>query len=78
MKRTKDSRGDSKIGLDRVYALLEAYRSGRLRGEKMPEEENPGLDRGKSGKLYLFYTSHGAQLSEKLLYLMGMRQQSLA
>ncbi len=55
MKSTKADRVENRIGLDRVYALLEAYRSGRLGGEKMPEEENPGLDRG-SLENYIYFT----------------------
>lgn len=31
--------------LDKVYALLEAYKSGRLGGKKMPEDENPVLEK---------------------------------
>lgn len=30
--------------IEKVYALIEAYRAGRLGGEKMPEDENPALD----------------------------------
>lgn len=28
-----------RIEIDKVYALLDAYKSGRLGGEKMPEDE---------------------------------------
>lgn len=41
--------------ISRVYALMEAYRSGRLGGEKMPEDENPALDRG-SKENYIYFT----------------------
>jgi len=41
--------------INRVYALLDAYKSGRLGGEKMPEDENPGLDK-KSKENYLYFT----------------------
>ena len=34
-----------RIEIDKVYALLDAYKSGRLGGEKMPEDENPALDK---------------------------------
>ena len=37
--------------INKVYALLEAYRSGRLGGERMPEDENPALDKA-SGENY--------------------------
>lgn len=43
------------IKMDRVYALVEAYRSGRLGGEKMPEDENPALDRA-SKENYIYFT----------------------
>lgn len=41
--------------LDTVYALLEAYKSGRLGGEKMPEDENPVLEK-LSCENYLYFT----------------------
>ena len=41
--------------INRVYALLEAYKSGRLGGEKMPEDENPALDKGTKEN-YLYFT----------------------
>ena len=41
--------------IKKVYALLDAYKSGRLGGEKMPEDENPGLDK-KSKENYLYFT----------------------
>ena len=34
------------LAIDKVYALVSAYKSGRLGGEKMPEDENPMLDKG--------------------------------
>ena len=40
------------IDINRVHALVDAYKSGRLGGEKMPEDENPGLDK-KSKENYL-------------------------
>lgn len=43
------------IDINRVYALVDAYKSGRLGGEKMPEDENPGLDK-KSKENYLYFT----------------------
>lgn len=55
MKRAKGNKADNKVVMDRIYALLEAYRSGRLGGEKMPEEENPGLERG-SLENYIYFT----------------------
>lgn len=42
------------IDINRVYALVDAYKSGRLGGEKMPEDENPGLDK-KSKENYLYF-----------------------
>ena len=41
--------------INKVYALLAACKSGRLGGEKMPEDENPGLDKS-SNKNYLYFT----------------------
>lgn len=41
--------------LDKVYALLEAYKTGRLGGEKMPEDENPALEKS-SCENYLYFT----------------------
>lgn len=41
--------------LDRIHALLEAYQSGALGGEKMPEDENPALDR-ESKENYTYFT----------------------
>lgn len=55
MKNKKGNRTDSRVEMDRIYALLEAYRSGRLGGEKMPEDENPGLDR-ESPENYIYFT----------------------
>lgn len=40
---------------NQIYALLEAYKAGRLGGEKMPEDENPGLDKS-SNENYLYFT----------------------
>lgn len=43
------------FNIEKVYALLEAYKSGKLGGEKMPEDENPAL--GPSTKEnYLYFT----------------------
>ncbi len=39
----KENSMNDQIG--RVYALLAAYRAGRLGGEKMLEDENPALDK---------------------------------
>lgn len=44
-----------RIEIDKVYALLEAYKSGRLGGKKMPEDENPALDKS-SKENYLYFT----------------------
>lgn len=41
--------------LHKVRQLMAAYQSGLLGGEKMPEHENPGLDRG-SKENYLYFT----------------------
>ncbi len=43
------------IDINKVHALMDAYKSGRLGGEKMPENENPGLDK-KSKENYLYFT----------------------
>lgn len=43
------------VDIEKVYALLEAFKAGKLGGEKMPEDENPLLD--KSAKeMYLYFT----------------------
>ncbi len=41
--------------INKVYALLEAYKSGKLGGGKMPEDENPALDKGAKEN-YLYFT----------------------
>lgn len=41
--------------INKVYALLEAYKSGTLGGEQMPEDENPLLDKS-SKENYLYFT----------------------
>ena len=41
--------------INRIYALLDAYKAGNLGGEKMPEDENPALDRGTKEN-YLHFT----------------------
>lgn len=41
--------------IDRVYALMSAYKEGKLGGEKMPEDENPHLDR-TSKENYTYFT----------------------
>ena len=41
--------------VEKVYTLLDAYKSGRLGGEKMPEDENPALDRSAKEN-YLYFT----------------------
>lgn len=41
--------------ISKVYALLEAYNSGKLGGEKMPEDENPALDQS-ARENYLYFT----------------------
>lgn len=43
------------IDINKVYTLVDAYKSGKLGGEKMPEDENPGLDK-KSKENYLYFT----------------------
>jgi len=40
---------------DKIYKLLELYKAGILGGEKMPEDENPGLDI-HSKENYLYFT----------------------
>lgn len=44
----------SKI-LARIYSLIEAYKSGLLGGSKMPEHENPGLEKD-SKENYMYFT----------------------
>ncbi|MBQ7781161.1 MAG: hypothetical protein IJ405_03975 [Lachnospiraceae bacterium] len=41
--------------INKVYALLEAYKSGSLGGEKMPEDEKPALDKSAKEN-YLYFT----------------------
>lgn len=41
--------------INKVYALIDAYKSGKLGGEKMPEDENPTLDKS-SKENYLYFT----------------------
>ena len=41
--------------INKVYALIDAYKSGRLGGEKMQEDENPELDKC-SKENYLYFT----------------------
>lgn len=41
--------------LQRVDLLMNAYHTGKLGGEKMPEDENPGLDKA-SLKNYMYFT----------------------
>lgn len=43
------------VDIEKVYALLEAYKSGILGGEKMPEDENPALDKSTKEN-YLYFT----------------------
>lgn len=41
--------------ISKVYALLDAYQTGRLGGEKMPEDENPALDKSAKEN-YVYFT----------------------
>lgn len=41
--------------ISKVYALLDAYQTGRLGGEKMPEDENPALDKSAKEN-YIYFT----------------------
>ena len=41
--------------INKVYALIDAYKQGKLGGEKMPEDENPSLDK-QSKENYLYFT----------------------
>lgn len=41
--------------LNKVYKLLDLYKSGALGGEIMPEDENPGLDKSSSEN-YIYFT----------------------
>ncbi|MBQ4283518.1 MAG: hypothetical protein IJB96_06295 [Lachnospira sp.] len=43
------------FAMDKVYKLIEAYKSGKLGGEKMPEDENPTLEKS-SIENYLYFT----------------------
>lgn len=41
--------------IGKIYSLLTAYHEGKLGGEKMPEDENPALDKS-SNENYLYFT----------------------
>ena len=41
--------------INKVYALIDAYKQGKLGGEKMPEDENPALDKA-SKENYMYFT----------------------
>lgn len=41
--------------INKIYALIDAYKQGKLGGEKMPEDENPVLDKA-SNENYLYFT----------------------
>ena len=41
--------------INKVYALIDAYKQEKLGGEKMPEDENPSLDKS-SKENYLYFT----------------------
>lgn len=41
--------------INKMYLLLDAYKAGLLGGEKMPEDENPVLDKS-SKENYLYFT----------------------
>ena len=43
------------VDMTQIYALVEAYKQGRLGGEKMPEDENPHLDIS-SKENYIYFT----------------------
>lgn len=45
----------NKIDISRIYTLLDAYQSGRLGGEKMPEDENPALKKDAKEN-YVYFT----------------------
>lgn len=60
--------------MDKVNSLMTAYRAGELGGEKMPEHENPGLEPGCRLNYMYFYTADGAELPEKFLCFVGMRE----
>lgn len=40
--------------LGKVDCLIQLYRDGRLGGEKMPEDENPGLEKGSPDNYFYF------------------------
>ena len=41
--------------LEKVNKLVDAYKKGLLGGEKMPEDENPGLEKS-STQNYMYFT----------------------
>ena len=41
--------------INKVYTLIDAYKQGKLGGEKMPEDENPSLDK-LSKENYVYFT----------------------
>ena len=45
----------NQVHINKVYALLGAYKSGKLGGEKMPEDENPDLEKS-SKENFMYFT----------------------
>ena len=50
-----DGPAEKDIIRDKVRKLYYAYQKGYLGGEKMPEDENPGLDKA-SKENYMYFT----------------------
>lgn len=46
---------NSDMLIGKINSLLTAYHEGKLGGEKMPEDENPSLDKG-SNENYIYFT----------------------
>lgn len=55
MEHQKSSDYNKNKILKNVYLLMDAYKSGKLGGEKMPEHENPGLSK-ESKENYMYFT----------------------
>lgn len=55
MEHQKSSDYNKNKILKNVYLLMDAYKSGKLGGEKMPEHENPGLSK-ETKENYMYFT----------------------
>lgn len=61
----------------KVNKLIQLHRQGYLGGEKMPEDENPCLDKASKENYMYFNIANVAELSKELLCFMGMCKQNV-